>query len=106
MQSVEVNGLNYKMDGLNRFTEYTVRVLAINRYGPGTASEMVSVTTQSDGELYLNISSYIQRGDLRTSVSECITVHYTVMFGADCHHWSSKFSLLLVQTIALSPVQN
>ncbi|MED6282293.1 hypothetical protein CHARACLAT_030597, partial [Characodon lateralis] len=47
-QSVEVSGLNYKMDGLNRFTEYTVRVMAINRYGPGTASESVSVTTQSD----------------------------------------------------------
>uniref|UniRef100_A0A3Q3N5T1 Contactin-3 n=1 Tax=Labrus bergylta TaxID=56723 RepID=A0A3Q3N5T1_9LABR len=49
-QSVEVSGLNYKMDGLNKFTEYTVRVLAINRYGPGTASEIVSITTQSDGE--------------------------------------------------------
>uniref|UniRef100_A0A3P8U446 DCC netrin 1 receptor n=1 Tax=Amphiprion percula TaxID=161767 RepID=A0A3P8U446_AMPPE len=47
-QSVEVNGLNYKMEGLNKFTEYTVRVLAINRYGPGTASEPLSVTTQSD----------------------------------------------------------
>ncbi|XP_060916621.1 netrin receptor DCC [Labrus mixtus] len=47
-QSVEVSGLNYKMDGLNKFTEYTVRVLAINRYGPGTASEIVSITTQSD----------------------------------------------------------
>ncbi|XP_069577980.1 netrin receptor DCC [Brachyistius frenatus] len=47
-QSVEVNGLNYKMEGLNKFTEYTVRVLAINRYGPGVASESVSVTTQSD----------------------------------------------------------
>uniref|UniRef100_A0A3Q1CJQ9 DCC netrin 1 receptor n=1 Tax=Amphiprion ocellaris TaxID=80972 RepID=A0A3Q1CJQ9_AMPOC len=48
VQSVEVNGLNYKMEGLNKFTEYTVRVLAINRYGPGTASEPLSVTTQSD----------------------------------------------------------
>uniref|UniRef100_A0A3Q2EBP6 DCC netrin 1 receptor n=1 Tax=Cyprinodon variegatus TaxID=28743 RepID=A0A3Q2EBP6_CYPVA len=47
-QSVEVSGLNYKMDGLNKFTEYTVRVLAINRYGPGTASETVRVTTHSD----------------------------------------------------------
>ncbi|XP_074473504.1 netrin receptor DCC isoform X2 [Sebastes fasciatus] len=47
-QSVEVNGLNYKMEGLNKFTEYTVRVLAINRYGPGTALETASVTTQSD----------------------------------------------------------
>uniref|UniRef100_A0A8C5DSD8 DCC netrin 1 receptor n=1 Tax=Gouania willdenowi TaxID=441366 RepID=A0A8C5DSD8_GOUWI len=44
----DVNGLNYKMEGLNKFTEYTVRVLAINRYGPGTTSEAVSITTQSD----------------------------------------------------------
>lgn len=49
-QSVEVNGLNYKMEGLNKFTEYTVRVSAINRYGPGPAPETASVTTQSDGE--------------------------------------------------------
>lgn len=47
-QSVEVNGLNYKMEGLNKFTEYTVRVLAVNRYGPGTAPETASITTQSD----------------------------------------------------------
>ncbi|XP_037835371.1 netrin receptor DCC isoform X2 [Kryptolebias marmoratus] len=47
-QSVEVTGLNYKMDGLNKFTEYTVRVLGINRYGPGTASEAASITTLSD----------------------------------------------------------
>uniref|UniRef100_A0A8C7XMV9 DCC netrin 1 receptor n=1 Tax=Oryzias sinensis TaxID=183150 RepID=A0A8C7XMV9_9TELE len=47
-QSVEVGGLTYKMDGLNRFTEYTVRVLAINRYGPGVASEAIGVTTHSD----------------------------------------------------------
>uniref|UniRef100_A0A7N6BTD5 DCC netrin 1 receptor n=1 Tax=Anabas testudineus TaxID=64144 RepID=A0A7N6BTD5_ANATE len=47
-QSVEVSGLNFKMEGLNKFTEYTVRVLAINRYGPGTTSETISVTTLSD----------------------------------------------------------
>lgn len=51
-QSVEVNGLSYKMDGLNKFTEYTVRVLAINRYGPSPATDVASVTTHSDGELY------------------------------------------------------
>lgn len=49
---MEVNGLNYKMDGLNKFTEYTVRVLAINRYGPSPATDAASVTTHSDGELY------------------------------------------------------
>ncbi|XP_061149388.1 netrin receptor DCC isoform X1 [Syngnathus typhle] len=47
-QSVDVNGLNYKMEGLNKFTQYTVSVLAINRFGPGTASENIIVTTQSD----------------------------------------------------------
>uniref|UniRef100_A0A674PJB6 DCC netrin 1 receptor n=1 Tax=Takifugu rubripes TaxID=31033 RepID=A0A674PJB6_TAKRU len=47
-QSVEVNGLSYKMDGLNKFTEYTVRVLAINRYGPSPATDAASVTTHSD----------------------------------------------------------
>uniref|UniRef100_A0A3P8WGH9 DCC netrin 1 receptor n=1 Tax=Cynoglossus semilaevis TaxID=244447 RepID=A0A3P8WGH9_CYNSE len=40
-QSVEVNGQNYKMEGLNKFTEYTVRAQAINRYGPGASSEAV-----------------------------------------------------------------
>ncbi|XP_068608859.1 netrin receptor DCC [Brachionichthys hirsutus] len=47
-QGVEVKGLNYKMDGLNKFTQYTVRVLAINRYGPGTPSETISIITHSD----------------------------------------------------------
>uniref|UniRef100_A0A672I8F9 DCC netrin 1 receptor n=1 Tax=Salarias fasciatus TaxID=181472 RepID=A0A672I8F9_SALFA len=48
LQNVEVTGLNYKMEGLNKFTEYTVRVLATNRYGSGTATDGVSVTTLSD----------------------------------------------------------
>ncbi|XP_061554467.1 netrin receptor DCC [Phycodurus eques] len=47
-QSVDVNGLNYKMEGLNKFTQYTVRVLAINRFGPGTALHNIVVTTRSD----------------------------------------------------------
>ncbi|KAM4634159.1 netrin receptor DCC [Polymixia lowei] len=47
-QSIEVNGQNYKMEGLNKFTEYSVRVLALNRYGPGVATETISITTLSD----------------------------------------------------------
>uniref|UniRef100_A0A665TCZ0 DCC netrin 1 receptor n=1 Tax=Echeneis naucrates TaxID=173247 RepID=A0A665TCZ0_ECHNA len=47
-KDVEVSGLSYKMERLNKFTEYTVRVLAINSYGPGTASETASITTHSD----------------------------------------------------------
>ncbi|XP_061658002.1 netrin receptor DCC [Syngnathoides biaculeatus] len=47
-QSVDVSGLNYKMEGLNKFTQYTVRVLAMNRFGLGTSSDKIIVTTQSD----------------------------------------------------------
>lgn len=52
VQNVDVNGLNYKMEGLNKFTQYTVSVLAINRFGPGTPSENIITTTQSDGESF------------------------------------------------------
>lgn len=45
-----MSGLTYKMDGLNKFTEYTVQVLALNRYGPGPATEAASISTLSDGE--------------------------------------------------------
>ncbi|XP_054612208.1 netrin receptor DCC isoform X2 [Dunckerocampus dactyliophorus] len=47
-QSVNVSGLNYKMEGLNKFTQYVVCVLAVNRFGPGPTSESIIVTTQSD----------------------------------------------------------
>lgn len=47
-QSVEVNGQSYTMEGLNKFTEYTVRVMALNRYGPGVATETLRITTLSD----------------------------------------------------------
>ncbi|XP_056146870.1 LOW QUALITY PROTEIN: netrin receptor DCC, partial [Lampris incognitus] len=47
-QSVEINGQFYKMEGLNKYTEYAVRVLALNRYGPGVTTETIRVTTQSD----------------------------------------------------------
>ncbi|XP_064873194.1 netrin receptor DCC-like [Oncorhynchus nerka] len=48
-QSVEVNGQSYKMEGLKKFTEYSLRVLALNRYGPGVTTEDMSITTLSDG---------------------------------------------------------
>uniref|UniRef100_A0A8L0DKK2 Netrin receptor DCC n=1 Tax=Oncorhynchus mykiss TaxID=8022 RepID=A0A8L0DKK2_ONCMY len=47
-QSVEVNGQSYKMEGLKKFTEYSLRVLAVNRYGPGVTTEDMSITTLSD----------------------------------------------------------
>ncbi|NXN48911.1 DCC protein, partial [Rynchops niger] len=47
-QNVEVDGLSYRLEGLKKFTEYTLRFLAYNRYGPGVSTEEVTVTTLSD----------------------------------------------------------
>ncbi|NXW01616.1 DCC protein, partial [Fregetta grallaria] len=47
-QNVEVDGLSYRLEGLKKFTEYTLRFLAYNRYGPGVSTEDVTITTLSD----------------------------------------------------------
>ncbi|NXO03178.1 DCC protein, partial [Rhinopomastus cyanomelas] len=47
-QNVDVDGLSYRLEGLKKFTEYTLRFLAYNRYGPGVSTEDVTVTTLSD----------------------------------------------------------
>ncbi|NXP09674.1 DCC protein, partial [Thinocorus orbignyianus] len=47
-QNVEVDGLSYRLEGLKKFTEYSLRFLAYNRYGPGVSTEEVTVTTLSD----------------------------------------------------------
>ncbi|XP_068782014.1 netrin receptor DCC isoform X3 [Struthio camelus] len=47
-QNIEVDGLSYRLEGLKKFTEYTVRFLAYNRYGPGVSTEEIAVTTLSD----------------------------------------------------------
>uniref|UniRef100_A0A8C6XTR2 DCC netrin 1 receptor n=1 Tax=Naja naja TaxID=35670 RepID=A0A8C6XTR2_NAJNA len=47
-QTVEVNGLSYKLEGLKIFTEYTLRFLAYNHYGPGVSTEGLTVKTLSD----------------------------------------------------------
>ncbi|KAM4808143.1 netrin receptor DCC [Rhinophrynus dorsalis] len=47
-QNIEVDGLSYKLEGLRKFTEYSIRVLAYNRYGPGVSTEEHAVVTLSD----------------------------------------------------------
>lgn len=51
LQNIEVDGLSYKLEGLKKFTEYTLRFLAYNRYGPGVSTDDVMVVTLSDGKL-------------------------------------------------------
>uniref|UniRef100_A0A5F8HIA2 DCC netrin 1 receptor n=1 Tax=Monodelphis domestica TaxID=13616 RepID=A0A5F8HIA2_MONDO len=47
-QNIEVDGLSYKLEGLKKFTEYTLRFLAYNRYGPGVSTDDLTVVTLSD----------------------------------------------------------
>uniref|UniRef100_A0A670IU71 DCC netrin 1 receptor n=1 Tax=Podarcis muralis TaxID=64176 RepID=A0A670IU71_PODMU len=47
-QNIEVDDLSYKLEGLKKFTEYTLRFLAYNRYGPGVSTEDLTVRTLSD----------------------------------------------------------
>ena len=47
------------MEGLNKFTEYTVRVVAVNRYGPGVATGNLRITTLSDGKSEEEAQSHI-----------------------------------------------
>ncbi|XP_056601741.1 netrin receptor DCC isoform X2 [Triplophysa dalaica] len=47
-QNVEVVGQSYRMEGLKKFTEYSLRVLAVNRHGPGISNEDMLITTLSD----------------------------------------------------------
>ncbi|XP_054254285.1 netrin receptor DCC-like, partial [Indicator indicator] len=45
---VEVAGTSYTLEGLKKFTTYTLRLLAFNHHGPGISSQDLTTTTLSD----------------------------------------------------------
>uniref|UniRef100_A0A3B4FYU4 Neogenin 1 n=1 Tax=Pundamilia nyererei TaxID=303518 RepID=A0A3B4FYU4_9CICH len=47
-QDIDVDGQSYSMAGLKKNTEYSFRVVANNRHGPGVSTEDVVVRTLSD----------------------------------------------------------
>ncbi|XP_051635031.1 netrin receptor DCC-like, partial [Manacus candei] len=47
-QTLEVDGHSYRLEGLRKFTEYSLKFQAFNRYGAGIPAEEVTVTTLSD----------------------------------------------------------
>lgn len=50
-QDVDIDGQSYTMTGLKKNTEYSFRVVANNRHGPGVSTDDVIVRTLSDGQL-------------------------------------------------------
>ena len=50
MKSVPPNPLEATLDGLQKFTNYTISVFAVTRFGNGVTSLSVSLQTQEDGK--------------------------------------------------------
>ncbi|XP_059801851.1 neogenin-like isoform X2 [Hypanus sabinus] len=70
-QDVDVGSLSYTINGLKKFTEYSFRVVAYNKHGPGVSTEEIVATTYSDVP-----SAPPQNVTLEVRNSKSIVVHW------------------------------
>ncbi|XP_029430309.1 neogenin isoform X4 [Rhinatrema bivittatum] len=70
-QDVDVGGHSYTINGLKKYTEYTFRVVAYNKHGPGVSTQDVVARTLSDVP-----SSAPQNLTLEVQNSKSIMVHW------------------------------
>uniref|UniRef100_A0A5F9CV92 Neogenin n=1 Tax=Oryctolagus cuniculus TaxID=9986 RepID=A0A5F9CV92_RABIT len=70
-QDIDVSSHSYTLNGLKKHTEYTFRVVAYNKHGPGVSTQDVTVRTLSDVP-----SAAPQNLSLEVRNSKSIVVHW------------------------------
>ncbi|XP_058521434.1 neogenin isoform X6 [Ochotona princeps] len=70
-QDVDVSSHSYTINGLKKYTEYTFRVVAYNKHGPGVSTQDVAIRTLSDVP-----SAAPQNLSLEVRNSKSILVHW------------------------------